>query len=175
MDLEYVLPLKAPVEEDLDELAAYLREISGWLDVTVVDGSDAAAYARFQPLPWHARWDTARSLVNRTFGADHPGTYVLRRSTFCRMGGYDGDVLFKNLEMSRTIRAAGGREVSARSIFVVPRPPTARPLPQPAGSARPSTTSPSRPGCWSRAHCCRCCSASAARRHAAGPAGPPPD
>ena len=32
MDLEYVLPLKAPIEEDLDELTGYLREISdGWM------------------------------------------------------------------------------------------------------------------------------------------------
>src|SRR3546814_4922477 len=29
----------------------------------------------FRPLPWHARWDTARSLLNRGLGADYPGTY----------------------------------------------------------------------------------------------------
>jgi hypothetical protein len=29
----------------------------------------------FDPLPWHARWDTARTLLNRAFGADYPGTH----------------------------------------------------------------------------------------------------
>ncbi|MCC3281835.1 glycosyltransferase [Arthrobacter caoxuetaonis] len=28
----------------------------------------------FSDLPWHARWDTARSLLNRALGADYPGT-----------------------------------------------------------------------------------------------------
>src|SRR3954470_13095020 len=79
----------------------------------------------FDPLPWHARWDTARSLLNRALGADYPGTYALRRSTFCAMGGYDGDVLFENLEMSRTFRAAGGVETSAPSLFVRRLPPSA--------------------------------------------------
>lgn len=77
----------------------------------------------FDPLPWHARWDTARSLLNRALGADHPGTYGLRRSTFCAMGGYDGDVLFENLELSRTVRAAGGVELSAPALFVRRLPP----------------------------------------------------
>jgi hypothetical protein len=211
MDLEYVLPLKisggsggvppgmdtAPAGADHDELTDYLCRISGWLDVTVVDGSDPTAYAEnherwsgfvrhlppdhwpgrngkvagvvtgvrrarhefvviadddvrwdgasleqaaallghadlvrpqnvFDPLPWHARWDTARSLLNRAFGADYPGTYLLRRSTFLKMGGYDGDTMFENLEMSRTLRVAGGRELWAPSIFVRRRPPTAR-------------------------------------------------
>ena len=79
----------------------------------------------FDPLPWHARWDTARSLLNRALGADYPGTYGLRRSTFVAMGGYDGDVLFENLELSRTVRAVGGVEVSAPSLFVRRLPPEA--------------------------------------------------
>jgi hypothetical protein len=41
------------------------------------------------------------------------------------MGGYDGDVMFENLEMSRTLRVAGGRELLAPSIFVRRRPPSA--------------------------------------------------
>ncbi|SDS42988.1 Glycosyltransferase like family 2 [Friedmanniella luteola] len=79
----------------------------------------------FHPLPWHARWDTARTLVNRALGADHPGTYALRRSTFLVMGGYDGDVLFENLELSRTVRAAGGTEVTAPDLLVRRVPPEA--------------------------------------------------
>src|SRR3954469_8921510 len=80
----------------------------------------------FAPLPWHARWDTARSLLNRALGRDHPGTFGLRRSTFLSMGGYDGDVLFVNLELCRTVAAAGGVEQNAPDLFVRRLPPTAR-------------------------------------------------
>jgi len=93
--------------------------------LTLLDDADLVRPQNyFAPLPWHARWDTARSLLNRAFGTDYPGTYVLRRGAFLRMGGYDGDVLFENLELSRTIRAAGGVEVRARSVFVARRPPS---------------------------------------------------
>lgn len=77
----------------------------------------------FRPLPWHARWDTARSLINRAFGSDYPGTLGLRRSTFTRAGGYDGDVLFENLQLIRTLVAAGGRQIRADEIFIDRRPP----------------------------------------------------
>ena len=72
----------------------------------------------FDPLPWHARWDTARTLVNRAAGIDYPGTLGVRRSTFLKAGGYDGDVLFENLELIRTIRAVGGRAVSVPDLHV---------------------------------------------------------
>lgn len=77
----------------------------------------------FSPVPWHARWDTGRTLLNRALGADYPGTYALRRSTFLAMGGYDGDVLFENLELSRTVRAAGGTELCVPDLLVLRRPP----------------------------------------------------
>lgn len=77
----------------------------------------------FDPLPWHARWDTARTLLNRVFGADYPGTFGVRRSIFRLMGGYDGDVLFENLELIRTVRAHGGRECRARDLYVRRLPP----------------------------------------------------
>lgn len=80
----------------------------------------------FSPLPWHARWDTARTLLNRALGADYPGTLGVRRSLLLRAGGYCGDVLFENLELIRTVRAAGGREVRAPALFVARRPCTAR-------------------------------------------------
>ena len=80
----------------------------------------------FDPLPWHARWDTGRTLVNRAFGADYPGTLGIRRRTFLEMGGYDGDVLFENLELIRTVRAAGGREVHAPDVYVRRIPPDSR-------------------------------------------------
>ncbi len=79
----------------------------------------------FAPLPWHARWDTARTLLNRGFGADYPGTFGVRRSFFARMGGYDGDVLFENLELIRTVRAHGGRELRPLDLYVRRLPPDA--------------------------------------------------
>jgi hypothetical protein len=80
----------------------------------------------FTPAPWHARWDTARTLINRAVGADYPGTLGVRRSTFVAMGGYDGDVLFENLELIRTVRAAGGRERRLPGVYVPRLPPSAR-------------------------------------------------
>lgn len=77
----------------------------------------------FEPRPWHARWDTARSLLNRTFAADYPGTYALRRSLLLATGGYEGDVLFENLQMARTLRAAGGTERVLSDFYVKRRPP----------------------------------------------------
>lgn len=80
----------------------------------------------FRPLPWHARWDTARTLLNRGVAADYPGTYGIRRSVLLATNGYDADVLFENLEMERTVRAAGGRVRIRRDILVPRRPPSAR-------------------------------------------------
>jgi hypothetical protein len=76
----------------------------------------------FDPLPWHARWDTARIVLNRAFGSDFPGTLGVRRSFLRSIGGYDGDVLFENLELIRTVAAAGGRVVDAPALFVRRRP-----------------------------------------------------
>jgi hypothetical protein len=78
----------------------------------------------FTEWPWHARWDTGRTLLNRAVSEDFPGTFGVRRSVLLAAGGYAGDVLFENLELIRTIRAAGGREVIAADVFVPRRPPT---------------------------------------------------
>jgi hypothetical protein len=78
----------------------------------------------FHPLPWHA--DTARTLLNRGLGGDYPGTFGIRRATFVAMGGYDGDVLFENLELIRTVRAHGGTERRAPDLYVRRLPPEAR-------------------------------------------------
>ena len=77
----------------------------------------------FDPLPWHAAWDTARTLLNRAFGADYPGTLGVRRKVFERTGGYDGDVLFENLELMRTVQAAGGRAIAPLDLYVRRLPP----------------------------------------------------
>ncbi len=78
----------------------------------------------FEPLPWHTHWDTGRTLLNRMTGGDWPGTLGVRLSILKATGGYDGDVLFENLELVRTVRAAGGRELIALDLFVQRRPPS---------------------------------------------------
>jgi hypothetical protein len=80
----------------------------------------------FSPLPWHAVWDSARSLINRAFGMDYPGTMAVRRAAFMRTGCYDGDVLFENLELIRTLRAGGARIARAPGVYVRRLPPDAR-------------------------------------------------
>ncbi|SCG64129.1 glycosyltransferase [Micromonospora halophytica] len=77
----------------------------------------------FDPLPWHAWWDTGRTLLNRALAADWSGTLAVRRSTFRAMGGYDPDVLFENLELVRTVRAYGGTETAPAWLFVRRLPP----------------------------------------------------
>jgi hypothetical protein len=79
----------------------------------------------FDRLPWHARWDTARTLLNRSFGRDYPGTLAVRRSRMLAMGMYDGDVLFENLELMRTVRAHGGSVASPLDLYVARVPPSA--------------------------------------------------
>ena len=78
----------------------------------------------FDPMPWHAVWDTGRTLLNRSVAADYPGTFAVRRSTFLAMGGYDGNVLFENLELMRTVRAFGGRVVRPLDVYVRRQPPS---------------------------------------------------
>jgi hypothetical protein len=87
----------------------------------------------FDELPWHARWDTARSLLNRVFTGDptfpvgdFPGTLAVRREAFRASGAYNGDALFENLELMRTIRAAGGVVLTPLDLYVARRPPSAQ-------------------------------------------------
>lgn len=85
----------------------------------------------FDELPWHARWDSSRSLLNRVFTGDptfpvgdFPGTLAVRRSALLATGGYDGDALFENLELMRTIHAAGGKVATPLDLYVARRPPS---------------------------------------------------
>lgn len=75
----------------------------------------------FWPLPWHARWDSGRILLNRMLGGDLPGTVVARSAAV--VSGYDGDVLFENLELIRTVEARGGRAVDRPDVYVRRLPP----------------------------------------------------
>lgn len=89
-------------------------------------GADAVVPQNYyDPLPWFAVHDTARILINRALpSGDFPGTICVRLSERLRRLGYDGDVLFENLELVRTVRADGGRVVVARDLFVRRLPPT---------------------------------------------------
>ena len=78
----------------------------------------------FDPLPWHACLDTARTLLNRVSGGDWPGTLGVRRATLIATGGYDGDVLFENLELVRTVIAAGGATACPLGLYVRRLPPS---------------------------------------------------
>jgi len=80
----------------------------------------------FCPLPWHARWDSARSLLNRVAGGDWPGTLAVRKSLLTSTRGYDGSVLFENLELVRTVKAVGGQEAIPLDLFVRRLPPDAK-------------------------------------------------
>ncbi|MDX6633004.1 MAG: hypothetical protein QOG26_1009 [Solirubrobacterales bacterium] len=116
-------------DDDVRYDHAGLARISAELEV----GEIVRPQNYFRPLTWHARWDTARSLLNRVFSgdlscpaADFPGTLGIRRGLFLELGGYDGDVIFENLELIRTVRAAGGRERAPLDLYVARRPPSTR-------------------------------------------------
>jgi hypothetical protein len=80
------------------------------------------------PLPFWARTEAARMLINRAWIAegDYPGTLGVRRSTMLRVGHYDGDVLFDNEEIVRHFRARGAHIAYARDFFILKHPPTRR-------------------------------------------------
>ncbi|RBP65452.1 glycosyl transferase family 2 [Brevibacterium sanguinis] len=115
-------PLTIIADDDVRYDPADLHRV-----VELLDGADLVIpQNHFRPadhrrLPWHADWDTARTLINRALGSDFPGTLALRTEMLA--GGYDGDVLFENLELIRTVRARGGTVRSARDLFVARRPP----------------------------------------------------
>ena len=135
-------------DDDVRYDGATLRRVVGLLD----DAELVRPQNFFDPCPWHARWDSSRTLLNRALGGDYPGTLAVRRAAVPE--GYDGDVLFENLELIRTVRARGGRVVtpldcyvrrlpcSARHFWSPARPaglrrlrPTAPPCPRPVGAA----------------------------------------
>jgi hypothetical protein len=107
-------------DDDVRYSAEALRAVVGLLDRAEVVRPQNV----FAPLPWHARWDTGRQLLNRAFDGDWPGTLGVRRSAL--PDGYRGDVMFENLELVRTVVAGGGRDHVAYGVFVERRPPHAR-------------------------------------------------
>lgn len=59
----------------------------------------------------------------RLAGGDLPGTLVVRRRPLLAVGGY---CLLENLELIRTVEAAGGRAVWAQDLYVRRLPPPTR-------------------------------------------------
>lgn len=76
--------------------------------------------------PWWAWWESGRMLLNRAIAVDWPGTVGCRRDVVLAAGGWSPDVLFENLEMARTVAAAGGSVVHRPDILVPRRPPPLR-------------------------------------------------
>lgn len=104
-------------DDDVRYDRANLREVLALLDEAEV----VRPQNFFDPAPWHAILDGSRSLINRALDGDWPGTLAFRRAAL--PDGYNADVLFENFELVQTIRARGGRELVARSVFVARRPP----------------------------------------------------
>jgi hypothetical protein len=107
-------------DDDVRYTPAQLEEVARRLDSAEV----VRPQNYFSPGPWHARVDTARTLLARLAGGDWPGTLGVRGSWLRETGGYAGDVMFENLELVRTVRAAGGREHVALDLLIARRPPT---------------------------------------------------
>lgn len=113
---EHVVIADDDVRYDESGLRAIARELETW-DVVRPQNY-------FLPAPWHCVVDTARTLINRVTGGDWPGTLGVRRSVLLRTHGYDGEVLFENLELIRTVVAAGGRVSTPLDLYVRREPPT---------------------------------------------------
>jgi hypothetical protein len=117
--LRYATQAKVVVaDDDVRYGAAELARAAALLDEYAI----VRPQNYFDPLPWHAVLDTSRTLINRVTGGDWPGTLAFRRSAL--PSGYRGDVLFENLELTRTTVALGGRELIANDLYVRRLPPT---------------------------------------------------
>ena len=79
-----------------------------------------------RPLPWWARMESARMLLNRALlpTGDYPGTCGFLRATMRRVGHYEGDVLFDNEEIVRHVALHGARICNALDFLILKRPPT---------------------------------------------------
>lgn len=80
----------------------------------------------FRPLPFWARTEAARMLINRAFirEGDYSGTLGITRGAMLRVGHYDGDVLFDNEEIVKHFQIKGANICYARDFFLLKLPPT---------------------------------------------------
>jgi hypothetical protein len=111
-------------DDDIRYTAANLEKMRALLD----DFEMVRPQNFLSPLPWWARMESARMLINRATLriADYPGTCAFLRSTMLRVGHYDGDVLFDNEEIVRHFARTGAKICYAIDFFVQKRPPTLR-------------------------------------------------
>lgn len=80
----------------------------------------------FRPLPFWAKTEAARMLINRAFisEGDYSGTLGVTRNAMLRFGHYDGDVLFDNEEIVCHFRFKNAKIKYARDFFILKLPPT---------------------------------------------------
>ena len=77
----------------------------------------------FDPLPWHALWDTGRMLLNRALGGDWPGTLACAAPRYAPPAATMATCCSRTSSSCAPIVAAGGRERIARDVFVRRVPP----------------------------------------------------
>jgi hypothetical protein len=109
-------------DDDIRYSAANIRSI-----MRLLDQSEVVRPQNFiHPLPWWAKMEAARMLINRALlaAADYPGTCAFRRRRMLAAGRYDGDVLFDNEEIIRHLAQDGCTLVYANDLFVCKCPPT---------------------------------------------------
>ncbi len=109
-------------DDDIRYTAADLEKM-----IALLDEHEMVRPQNFlSPLPWWARLESARMLINRATLrlGDYPGTCAFRRSTMLRIGHYDGDVLFDNEEIVRHFASSGATINYAIDFFVQKRPPS---------------------------------------------------
>jgi hypothetical protein len=107
-----------------DDDVRYELDQLGFLESLLEDVQLVVPQNYFSPNPWHGQWDTSRTLLNRAFHHDYPGTLAIQRDFINHLGGYDGDVMFENLELIRTVQAANGRIRFCDDLYVKRLPPT---------------------------------------------------
>jgi hypothetical protein len=109
-------------DDDVRYTLAQLLEI----DQLLLDNQLIIPQNYFDPCPWHAQWDTSRSLLNLALVHDYPGTLAIQRDFILSTGGYDGNVLFENLELIRTVKAGKGRVLQRSDLCIRRLPPSAK-------------------------------------------------
>ena len=111
-----------------DDDIRYTQDDVRRMSVLLIDYEMVRPQNYLCPLPFWARTETARMLINRAWirEGDYPGTLGVRRSAMLRLGHYDGDVLFDNEEIVRHFRAHGASISYARDFFILKHPPTFR-------------------------------------------------
>lgn len=110
-----------------DDIRYTVRDVKRMTEL--LDAGDMVRPQNYlRPLPFWARMEAARMLINRAWIAegDYTGTLGVRRSAMRLYGDYDGDVLFDNEEIVRHFRTQKARIAYARDFFIEKRPSTFR-------------------------------------------------